>query len=520
MLQMRCVRVLSKAGAKSPWLAAVGLFGLLSGCGGQFRPVVNPINQVGPAPQPTSNFVAVSGPGPNAAGVVTILDGSGDTILDQATLGAGPFSFAIDGAGASAYNLNSNGNGNVTMNSYALTTPSGTSGGLQTKNVNSSTLSTGANPVNILATASTVYLIEPYINLSTGLPSGPTSVAVLSTTAVPPALQQEIPVAANPVVVVGNANSTRVYAISQGASVPAATSLPTPGACNTPGAVTQTGEAASIETLNNVVSNRIPLGVCPVFGRLSPDNQRAFILNRGPSGPDPTNPANMISSVTVINAQQNQIDAVHPSLPVGLGPVDADYYTPTSLLVTANYDSNTVSIINVGLDVYGNDGPQFGLTHTVPVGNGPVAVTILQDGTRAYVANQTDGTVSVVDLTSFKVTKIIPIYQNSLNGQTGGTAFAHPSSISSISGSLVGKVYVASKDSQYLTVIRTDTDTVSASLLLQGFAVDVRAREQTAGGPSNASALPNNVVTSRIAGLGIPCNPYRDPSPFCPLATQ
>jgi YVTN family beta-propeller protein len=517
MLQMRCVRVLSNAGAKSLWLA--GLLGLLSGCGGQFRPVVTPINQVGPAPQPTSNFVAVSGPGPNAAGVVTILDGSGDTVLDQATLGAGPFSFAIDGAGASAYNLNSNGDGSVTMNSYALTTPSGTSGGLQTKNVNSSTLSTGANPVNILATASTVYLIEPYINLSTGLPSGPTSVAVLSTTATPPALQQEIPVAANPVAIVGNANSTRVYAISQGASVPAPTSLPTPGACNTPGVVTQTGEAASIETLNNVVSNRIPLGVCPVFGRISPDNQRAFILNRGPI-PDPANPTKMISVVTVIQAQQNQIDAVHPSLPVGVGPVDADYYTPTSLLVTANYDDNSVSIINVGLDVYGNDGPQFGQTHTVPVGNGPVAVTILQDGTRAYVANQTDGTVSVVDLTSFRVTKTIPIYQNSLNGQTGGTALAHPSSISSISGSLVGKVYVASKDSQYLTVIRTDTDTVSASLLLQGFAVDVRARSQTAGGPSNASTLPNNVVTSRVAGLGIPCNPYHDPSPFCPLAAQ
>ncbi|MGI8773235.1 MAG: hypothetical protein ACR2JE_17570 [Acidobacteriaceae bacterium] len=509
------MRVLSKAGAKSPWLAAVGLVGLLSGCGSQYRPVVNPINQTGPPPQPTSYFVAVSSPGPGAAGVVTILDGSGDTVLDQATLGAGPFSFAVDGAGASGYNLNSNGNGNVTLNSYALTTPSGTSGGLQTKNVNSSTLSTGANPVNILATAATVYLIEPYINLSTGQLSGPTSVATLSTASAPPALQQEIPVAPNPVSFAGNANSTRVYAISQGASVPAVAALPATGACNTPGTVTQTGEAAAIETLTNVVSNRIPLGVCPVFGRLSPDNQRAFILNRGKSATDPAQ-----SSVTVINAQQNLIDAAHPSLLVGLGPVDADYYAPTSTLVTANYDGNSVSIVNVGLDVYGNDGPQFGQTHTVPVGNGPVAVTILQDGSRAYVANQTDGTVSVVDLTSFQVIKTIPVYQNSLNGQTGGTALAHPSSISSVSGSLIGKVYVASKDSQYLTVIRTDTDTVSASVLLQGFAVDVRARFQTAGGPGNSTALVNNVVTSRIAGLGIPCNPVHDPSPFCPLAAQ
>lgn len=515
---MRCVRVLSKAGARGPWFAAVGLVGLLSGCGSQYRPVVNPINQVGPAPQPTSFFVAVSSPGPAAAGVVTILDGSGDTVLDQATLGAGPFSFAVDGSGASGYNLNSNGNSNVTLNSYALTTPSGTGGGLQTKNVNSSTLSTGANPVNILATANTVYLIEPYISLSNGQLSGPTSVATLSTTTSgPPALQQEIPVAPDPVSFAGTGNATRIYALSQSASgaAPLAT-----GACNTPGTVTQTGEAAAIETVTNVVSNRLKLGVCPVYGRMSPDNQRAFILNRGSSVTDPTS-----STVTVINAQQNLLDISpqgvdHSALPVGLGPVDADYYTPTSTLVTANYDGNSVSIINVGLDVYGNDGPQFGQTHTVPVGNGPVAVTILQDGTRAYVANQTDGTVSVVDLTSFRVTKTIPIYQNSLNGQTGGTAFAHPSAISSVSGSLIGKVYVASKDSQYLTVIRTDTDTVSASVLLQGFAVDVRARLQTAGGPSNGTSLANNVVTSRIAGLGIPCNPFHDPSPFCPLAAQ
>jgi YVTN family beta-propeller protein len=441
------------------------------------------------------------------------MDASGDTVLDQATLGAGPFSLAVDGSGASGYNLNSNNNGNVTLNSYALTTPSGTTGGLQTKNVNSSTLSPGANPVNILATTSTIYLIEPYINFTTGLADGPPSVATLSTATAPPALQQEIPVAPDPVAFAGQANSIRIYAISQGSSVPVTAPLPTPTACNTPAAVTQKGEVAAIETVTNVVSNRLPVGVCPVYGLVSTDNQRAFILNRGSS------------NVTVINVQQNQLDITpqgvdHSSLPVGAGPVDADYYAPSSTLVTANYDSNSVDIINVGLDVYGNDGPQFGQTHHVQVGNGPVAVTILQDGSKAYVANQTDGTVSVVDLTSFRVTTTIPIYQNSVNGQTGGTVFANPSSISSISGTPSGKVYVGSKDSQSVTVIRTDTDIVSASILLQGFIVDVRARSQTAGGPSNSAPLPNSIVTSRIAGLGIPCSPLHDPSPFCPVATQ
>jgi YVTN family beta-propeller protein len=168
----------------------------------------------------------------------------------------------------------------------------------------------------------------------------------------------------------------------------------------------------------------------------------------------------------------------------------------------------------VGLDIYGNDGPTFGQTHTIPVGRGPVAVTILQDGSRAYVANQTDGTVSVVDLTSFVVTSTIPVY--------GG---AHPDYVASVSGIGTGTVYAMSKDSQYITAIRTDTDQVSANIFLQSYGIALRSATETAGGPSNSppggrNGQYNSIVTSRAAGQGIPCNPVRDPSPYCPTATQ
>jgi YVTN family beta-propeller protein len=198
----------------------------------------------------------------------------------------------------------------------------------------------------------------------------------------------------------------------------------------------------------------------------------------------------------------------------GLGPVHAAIYQPAGLLVTANYDSNTVTVISVGLDIYGNDGPTFGQTHTIPVGRGPVAVTILQDGSRAYVANQTDGTVSVVNLTSFVVTSTIPVF--------GG---AHPDSVASVSGIGTGTVYALSKDSQYITAIRTDTDQVSANIFLQSYGMALRSATETAGGPSNSppggrNGQYNSIVTSRAAGQGIPCNPVRDPSPYCPTATQ
>jgi YVTN family beta-propeller protein len=140
-------------------------------------------------------------------------------------------------------------------------------------------------------------------------------------------------------------------------------------------------------------------------------------------------------------------------------------------------------------------------------------VTILQDGSRAYVANQLDGTVSVVNLTSFVVSSTIPVY-----------GAAHPDAIASVSGIGTGAVFVLARDSQYITAIRTDTDQVTANIFLQSFGMDVRSTTQTAGGPSNSASSGNgqfnSVTGSRAAGQGVPCNPVRDPSPFCPVATQ
>ncbi len=91
------------------------------------------------------------------------------------------------------------------------------------------------------------------------------------------------------------------------------------------------------------------------------------------------------------------------------GPVFADYFAPSSQLVTANYDSNTITIINTSLDQFGNDSALFGQAVTVPVGNGPATLTILRDGSRVYVANQKDSTVSVVSLTNYQVLATIPV---------------------------------------------------------------------------------------------------------------
>jgi len=119
----------------------------------------------------------------------------------------------------------------------------------------------------------------------------------------------------------------------------------------------------------------------------------------------------------------------------------------------------------------------------------PASVTVLFDGSRAYTANQNDGTtngtVTVVNLVSHTVEKTLAV--------TG-----HPRTVVSTQNSLQGKVYVASPDTPYLTIIRTDQDIVDTTVLVQGNIMDVRTTTQ--------DATRGNVNTiSRKPGFGQPC---------------
>jgi DNA-binding beta-propeller fold protein YncE len=173
------------------------------------------------------------------------------------------------------------------------------------------------------------------------------------------------------------------------------------------------------------------------------------------------------------------------------GPVYAAYNATTSQLVVADYDGGTISVIDVSLDEYGNDSQTFGTTFTIPVGQNPAvapypaSVTVLADGTRAYTANQADGTVAIVTLSSHTVEKWLPV-----NG--------HPRTVVSTANSLYGKVYVGSPDSPQLTIIRTDQDIVDTTVLVEGNVVDVRVSTQNGSSGNN-----NN--TSRMPGGGQPC---------------
>jgi DNA-binding beta-propeller fold protein YncE len=494
-------------------MAAVTAAGMITGCGSNYRPVVTPINPSGPPAQPSSLAVVVSSPSPStsAPGVATVIDYSGDSIVAQAPIGPAPIAFSVDENGATGYTVNSDG----TLTNFPV------SNQLQEKNITFSTLPAAAQSVGLFSPSAGLWVADLNGNVIDSLTGGPET------------FKLAIPVAPTPIGVFGLGTlGQHNYSISLNSSSTAAGGALAYSdmTCNTaPSTVTQNGEADSLETATFTVSAIIPLGKCPVYAVQSPDSRRLFVFNRGSD------------TITVINTQNNALDACtpfsnqngqpvtcHPCLPltatvVGTdnpaappgstpgscleqtgstlqttgtaGPVYGEYLPATQQLVVANYDGGTISLIDVSLDQYGNDSPTFGTTFTIKVGNtatpNPASVTALADGSRAYTANQNDdsgtgnGTVTIVNLLSHTVEKTLAV--------TG-----HPRTVVSTQNSLFGKVYVASPDSPYLTIIRTDQDIIDTTILVQGNIVDVRTSTQN-GSTGNA------ITTSRRPGAGQPC---------------
>lgn len=513
------------------WLAAGGLLAVVAtiGCGNQYQPVITPIQPTGPAGQPTAYALVTSEPQYNLLdvpadnpcildstqaapyppkaytdpGVATLIDTSGDSIMNTALIGNGPINMGMDPTGGLAYVPNCDGTMSyVEANSTLQTNQIKTSTFLNTYN--------GAKlyavPNNVLAMNGTIFVTE----------KGHNAIAEMSADA-PPALEQEIPVAPALINLVGIDDAQRIYAISQGNSSTGGNLAW--GACSNPSSVTTNGEADGLDLListtdkvtsvaNQSISSRLPLGVCPVYGVMSSNGERAFIMNRG-SG-----------TVTVIDAQKNAIDTTNNGYLTGngtinlcpgqstcnAGPVFADTYNNGQLMVTANYDNNTISVIDISQDVYGNDSATFGkILATIPVGEHPAALSILQSDTnpRVYVADQgttttggstttynDDGAVTIVNLNNDSVIKTISLNMN-------------PREIASVYNYPTGKVLVAGPNSPFVTVIRTDTDTLDTTIEVQGNITGLRTSTQYAG--ASSGVLTNNsIIESHAPGSGEP----------------
>jgi hypothetical protein len=414
-----------------------------------------------------------------ATGLVTFVDFSGDTVITTPSILTNPNYFNINGAGSSGYVTNTNGS----LNYFSL------SASLITSNIGQTTLPVGSIPVSISpitpsSATSTLFIPEASA-------TNPTVVALNAATAV---LYSQLAVGLNPVYVVGVDGAPRVYAISQGA---------TPGS--------STGTVAAIEATSATslsISATLPVGVLPVYGVMNATAQRAFILNQG-SG-----------TISVINVVSNALDTASPTITIpqitstklvngvttactaaphpiwaGLSPVNnellvlnqGDGSCPGSLSVisvplctastpTTNPNCNAANPIDaVGFGTVVASLPLLLSTPTGIVrGVNPQMISVLQDGTAAYIASSgsasatspDSGSVTGVSLLSNTLIAAIPA--NSSGSATASQVFGHPTTISATTGNPTGKVYVTAPDSSDLTVIYTDTNTVQSHISLQG----------------------------------------------------
>jgi hypothetical protein len=474
--QMKAVSMLANKTARVSGLAALSAVALLAGCGNTYRPVISSISPVGPAGQPTKYAAAISSPSPNAPGLLTVVDFSGDTVLSTPQILTNPSYFALAQNGTQGYVINAAGS----FDDFGLSNPTA----LLTANVTQTSLPANSAPVSISSislSAAGLTVFVPSQNNAT--------VAALNTTG--PSLEEQIAVGANPVYVVGADSTPRVYAISQG---PTSTC---PG----------TGQVAAIEGATPLsISNTICVGATPVYGVMTTDDRRAFILNSG-SG-----------TVSVINVVNNALDSTTSSITLpnisyknssGITvsaapkPVWADLTSLTNEMVVLNQGDGTgpgsLSIINIPLCSATTQGSNpncnannpvdavgFGtIAATVPVGIGPTMVAMLHDGSQAYVVNQKDstgqcngeGSVTVVNLITTQVQATIcgistPASIGSVNASPT-LVYGHPNTVAVTTGTPTGKVYVTSPDALFMTVIYTDTDSVVTHIPLQGNGVRV-----------------------------------------------
>lgn len=413
----------------------------LSGCGNNYRPVVSAISPVGPATQPQKLLAVVSDPGKGQPGLITVVDFSGDTVLAIANINPAPtyFDLAPASNGGTGYSLHTTSAGTV-MNNFDVS-PS-----LKTNIVYSTTLFSNANANTLVATSSGAYISELGRSAVGQIVGGS-----------PASLRQEFAVGANPQYVIGLTNSSRYYAISQGSGT--------------------VGTASAIETSTNTISTSINVGTAPIYGVMTSDSKRVFVLNKGSN------------NVSVINSQANTLDAAHPTLTVGTSPVWADLVPTLNELLVLNQGTTTssLSIINIPLCNASSsttnpscdatnpvDSADFGKTvATIPLGTSCTQVSALQDGTRAYVMCEDDptnsdaanGVVYVVNLTTLTVTAKVKVV-------------GHPNWITAVTGTPKGKVYTTARDSHFLTVIDTSTDTKYTTIDILGNGVAVRRNAQ------------------------------------------
>jgi YVTN family beta-propeller protein len=167
-----------------------------------------------------------------------------------------------------------------------------------------------------------------------------------------------------------------------------------PAKATTFGYVTNAGDktVSVIDTASNAVVATIPVGGIPSGVATTPDGTRAYVTNSG----------EFDNTVSVIGTASNTVVA---TIPVGQGPGFVATTPDGTHAYVTSPSSLSVSVIDTASDT---------VVATIPLGvdvvaDQPFGVAITPDGTRAYVTKFVGNTVSVIDTATNTVVATIPV---------------------------------------------------------------------------------------------------------------
>jgi YVTN family beta-propeller protein len=159
-----------------------------------------------------------------------------------------------------------------------------------------------------------------------------------------------------------------------------------------------------INLSDNTVTTTIGVGSEPSALAISADNKFVYVVNRG-SG-----------NVSVIDTAT---DAVTNTVTVGSNPNFAVFELKQLRVYVTNSGGNSISSINAD-----RNSASFLSVTNIPVGNAPLSLTALADGSRIYVANSGSNSISIVSALSSTVQQTIvvdPLKPVSLRSSPDGT---------------------------------------------------------------------------------------------------
>jgi YVTN family beta-propeller protein len=231
---------------------------------------------------------------------------------------------------------------------------------------------------------------------------------------------------------------------------------------------------AAIDTGTQIVTGLVPtIGTDPSSIALSPDNRTAYVLARG----------------GLVSVMDTASDVVTKDIRLTSGEALAESPDGKWVYVTAHtVPTGTVAVIDTSTE---------SVVATIPVGSNPSGVAFSPDGSRAYVANTFDATVSVIDTatkTAINTINVQPTF--SFGGDPEGVTVSHDGKkvyvsngavITTADGSVSGPFGVDTHQVQATALSPSDKvayEVASSSAVLQ---VDTATGHQTTFFPDNPS---------------------------------